>query len=131
MADQSRDNRTLLIVIAVFCAITAAGTLIGLGIFGYSWWQASRLVDTVLDSSAEEDGIETGLWSGSFEYPGGRSVEMSFRVESSDPVSGTMTFGNPNGGDACVVSATQTSSSAMTITVTTAAVRGPDNCADE
>lgn len=126
----SRDNRTLLIVIAVLCAITAAGTVVGLAIWAYSWFQASKLLDGMLDSGPDETSIDTGRWSGSFEYPDGQAVDMSFRVESSDPVSGSMTFENPSGGAPCVVSVRQEARTSSKLTVTTKATQGPDGCAD-
>lgn len=130
----SSDNRAVLIVIAVFCGIMAVGTVVGLGIWAYSWWQAKQLVDDLVSpfSAGDSDSadIATGVWSGDFEYPDGSRVDMSFTVRSSNPVSGSMTFESPSGGSPCVVSVSEQSRTSSTVTVTTAATSGPDTCAD-
>ena len=123
-------NRTLLIVIAVFCAITALGTIVGLGTWAYSWWQTSRLMDELVGSTADPADIATGTWSGPFEYPNGSDVDMTFSVVSSNPVSGSMSFESPSGGEPCVVSVHESARTNSTVTVTTKATRGPRNCAD-
>ncbi|MBP2456096.1 hypothetical protein [Mycolicibacterium lutetiense] len=128
--EEPPDNRTLLMVIAVFCAITAAGTIFGLAVWAYSWFQTSKLMDAMRDSAADDMSLGAGRWSGSFEYPDGQSVEMSFRVDSSDPVSGSMTFENPTGGVSCVVSVRQEAGNSSKLTVATRATQGPDSCAD-
>jgi hypothetical protein len=128
--NKASDNKTLLVIIAVFCAITAFGTIVGLSVWAYSWWQAKQVVDRLTQPADDGGRIATGLWRGTFEYPGGQRVDMKFRVRQSSPVSGTMTFESPTAGrDACEVSVSEASKASSTVTLTTKATVGPADCA--
>ncbi|OYD70953.1 hypothetical protein [Rhodococcus sp. OK302] len=120
-------NRTLLVSIAIFSAITAL-VVVGFGVnWVYSTWKSNQIIDTLVGLSDPNSTSDLeGSWSGIAIYTSGTEVTLDASISKSSPISGSFTFG---GEVRCVVSLSETSREYGTIYVDTKAVGSSSDCA--
>ncbi|WP_255450136.1 hypothetical protein [Skermania sp. ID1734] len=124
-----RPQRGLFFAIAVFTAVTALGTIVGLGYWAYANWSAKKVVDDIsksIDSAALK--IDpSGTWTGSHT---GAADKVVLEISSSTQLSGAITYYGKNDSVICVESWTETSRDYNTIYVDEKRESGSDKCSD-
>ncbi|MEU3474395.1 hypothetical protein [Rhodococcus sp. NPDC006774] len=126
-ANNNGSNKNLLIIIAVFSAVSASVLMLALGAWVFNTWRTNQIINNSVAAVSSTPDLE-GAWEGVTEYVDGTPSSIVAELHNSDPIEGSFTF--LHDGSSCKVDVFETSRNFGTIYVDTRSTyQSDDDCA--